>query len=106
VAGALAHDPDACIIDLSVRESGLEAARQISPACHRLPLLLGDTADDRELVAALRAGASGYMPRAVDAAQLTVVLRAVLAGAAAIPRPVSWTSSARGSARWRWPRRS
>jgi two-component system nitrate/nitrite response regulator NarL len=92
VAGALGHAPDACVIALSIRGGGLEAAHHIN---RRLPatavLVLSDAPDDAELLAALRAGAAGYMPRSLDAAQLTAVVRAVLAGAAIVPRAMVGT---------------
>jgi DNA-binding NarL/FixJ family response regulator len=92
VAGAVTHAPDACVIAVSIRGGGLEAARQVT---RRVPgtavLILGDDSDDTELLAALRAGAAGYMPRSLDAAQLTAVVRAVLAGAAVVPRTMVGT---------------
>jgi DNA-binding NarL/FixJ family response regulator len=89
VVGAVAHAPDACVIALSIRGGGLEAVRQVTRSLPATAVLvLSDWPDDAELLAALRAGAVGYMPRSLDAAQLTAVVRAVLAGAAIIPRPM------------------
>jgi DNA-binding NarL/FixJ family response regulator len=87
VAASVAHAPDACVIALSIRGGGLEAARQVKRCLPATAVLvLSDAPDDAELLAALRAGAAGYMPRSLDATQLTAVVRAVLAGAAVLPR--------------------
>jgi DNA-binding NarL/FixJ family response regulator len=87
VAYALAHRPDACVVDVEIRGGGLEAARRIAARLPRtaVVILAGIPADD-ELIAALRAGASGYLPKAMDASCLVAAVRGVLAGEAAIPR--------------------
>jgi|tagenome__1003787_1003787.scaffolds.fasta_scaffold20980748_5 DNA-binding NarL/FixJ family response regulator len=86
-AAAVAHAPDLCLIDAGVRGGGLEATGHVVRGLSATAVLVvTEVPDETELLAALRAGAAGYMPRAMDAPQLASVAHAVLAGAAVIPR--------------------
>lgn len=86
VASAAEHRPHVCVLDLSVRGDGIAAVRQIK---RELPdtvvIVLTDSPNTKELVAALGARASAYVPNALDPGALAAVVRAALAGSAAIP---------------------
>jgi DNA-binding NarL/FixJ family response regulator len=82
-----AHPADACVIDVRVPGGGLEAARRLTArAPATAVVILADEPDDGELIAALRAGASGYLPKALHPAGLVAAVRGVLEGEAAISR--------------------
>ena len=79
--------PDVCLVGQLLPGGGIEAVRQLSQAVPDAALVLLACRDDSEdLMAALRAGAVGYVPPGVKAAQLRRVVKAVLAREAAIPR--------------------
>jgi two-component system NarL family response regulator len=86
VTAAEEHTPDVCLLDIHMPGSGLLAAAEIS---HSLPgtavVMLTASRDDEDLFAALRAGASGYLPKDMDPDQIAPSLRGVLAGEAALP---------------------
>lgn len=87
VAGATRTRPDLCLLDVQMPGGGIEAAREIK---RRLPdtkvvmLTAGEEADD--VVAAIKAGASGYLGKDIEPARLPHVLEAVIRGELAIPR--------------------
>ncbi len=86
VAAADALRPDACVVDLALADA-LQAAREIHARLADTALVvLSDRHDEEELIAALRAGASCYLPRAIAAEGFAAALRGVLAGEATIPR--------------------
>ena len=87
VALAGASRPDACLIDVGLPGGGIAAARTISARAPQTALvMLSAKLTEDDLLAAVSAGASGYLPATIDPERLPVVLRAVLAGEAAIPR--------------------
>lgn len=86
VDAALQTRPDLCLIDSGMGGSiGLVA--EISA---RLPqtaiVLIGRDPDIHQLLAAFRAGATGYLPQDIDPGRLPDIVRGVLAGEAAVPR--------------------
>lgn len=87
VEAALRHRPDVCLLDVQMPGSGVGAAWEITA---RLPstrvVMLTVSQDDDHLLAALRAGASGYLLKDIDPERLPNALAGVLAGEAAIPR--------------------
>ena len=87
VAAATEHEPDVCLLDIHMPGSGIVAAADITRA---LPgtavIMLTASADDDDLFAALRAGASGYLAKGMDPARLGSALRSVLAGESVLPR--------------------
>jgi DNA-binding NarL/FixJ family response regulator len=79
--------PDACVLDVDLPGGGLEAARRLAArAPATAVVVLSDRPDDAELIAALRAGASGYLPKSLHPAGLVAAVRGVLEGEAAISR--------------------
>jgi len=83
---ALEHRPDVVLLDVHMPGSGIQAAREIS---RRLPdtpvVMLTQSREDDDLFDSLRAGASGYLLKDADPAELPRALRGVLAGEAAMP---------------------
>lgn len=81
VAAVEAHMPDVVLLDVSMPGSGLAAAATISqrfPAVAIVMLTVSEADDD--LLAALRAGARGYVLKGVGAQELVDVLQAVVQG--------------------------
>ena len=78
--------PDLCLLDIRMPGDGIAAAWQITA---RLPstrvVMLTASRDDRDLFAALRAGARGYLPKDLPAEEMRPALHAVLDGEAALP---------------------
>lgn len=87
VRAALEHEPDVCLLDVHMPGGGVDTAAAIIdrlPSTAVVMLTVSDADDD--LLAALRAGASGYLLKGMDPGRLPSALRGVLAGEAALPR--------------------
>jgi two-component system, NarL family, nitrate/nitrite response regulator NarL len=87
VAAALREVPDICLLDVHMPGGGgIEAATAIRS---RLPdtqvVMLTGSSDDDDLFTALESGATGYLLKGIDPAQLGAALRDVLRGDAALP---------------------
>jgi DNA-binding NarL/FixJ family response regulator len=83
----LAKEPDVCLLDIRMPGCGLEAAQAISeqvPATAVVMLTVSDSTED--ILAALRAGAVGYLPKDTRPDRLAAALCGVLKGEAALPR--------------------
>jgi len=89
VEAALRERPDICLLDIRMPGSGIAATREITT---RLPatrvVMITVSLDDEDLFNALRAGAMGYLLKDIDPRRLPHALSDVLAGRAAIPRPL------------------
>lgn len=87
VEEAVRHRPDVCMLDLRPWSQGLRTVAEIAT---RLPssavIVFTPAPDEAELVAAVRAGATGYLPHAFDPSRLPQVVRAVMEGEVAVPR--------------------
>lgn len=73
--------PDVMILDITMPGSGLRAAADIKAACpvtHIVMLTVSEDEDD--LLAAMKAGASGYVLKGAGASELISVIRAVHGG--------------------------
>ena len=83
---ARALEPDLILLDLNMRGMGgietLRALREADLAARILILTVSDAADD--LVAAIRAGADGYLLKDMEPEQLIQQIRAALGGALVI----------------------
>jgi DNA-binding NarL/FixJ family response regulator len=84
VREATLHRPDVVLMDLNLPgTSGLEATRRIA---HAVPdaavLVLSMLEDDESVLAAMRAGARGYVPKGAGQEQLLAAIRAVATGGA------------------------
>jgi DNA-binding NarL/FixJ family response regulator len=79
--------PDLALLAADLPGDGIETARKIAA---RLPgtkiVLLTAHQNGEELVAAVRAGASGYLGKDISEARLPLALTGILAGEAAVPR--------------------
>jgi DNA-binding NarL/FixJ family response regulator len=87
VASAVRDRPDVCVLGLDAARDCLRAANEIAS---RVPsaavILLTSRPDEEEFMAAVRVGASGYLPQSVDPDRLPHVVRDVLRGQVAVPR--------------------
>jgi len=86
----LREQPDLCLIDIGLPdENGIAAVRQLSRRMPETALVVFSASDAHDdLVEAIRAGAVGYLLKAMDPKRLTHALRSVVEGEAAIPRPL------------------
>jgi DNA-binding NarL/FixJ family response regulator len=77
--------PDVVLVDLGLSGDGVEVTEQIvaggGPSGPSV-MMLADHADDERLFAALRAGASGFLLKDTDGAELVRAVRVVAAGGA------------------------
>jgi two-component system, NarL family, nitrate/nitrite response regulator NarL len=87
VAAAVRDRPDVCVLALEPPGQGLRTVNEI---ISRVPsaavIFLTDRVDEEEFFAAVRAGASGYLPEGVDPSRLPFVVRGVIRGEPAVPR--------------------
>jgi DNA-binding NarL/FixJ family response regulator len=80
------HEPDVVLLDIHMPGNGTQAARQIAEQLPQTAIvMLTASREDEDLFEALRAGASGYLLKSTDSRELPGVLKAVLAGEAALP---------------------
>ena len=86
VAMVTEQRPDVALLDIHMPGSGIAAAREITRGTPETAVvMLTQSADDDDLFDSLRAGASGYLLKHTDPAELTAALRRVLSGEAAMP---------------------
>ncbi len=79
--------PDICLLDIYMPGGGIEAAAAVAagaPSTSVVMLTVSNSNDD--VLAALRAGAVGYLPKDISPDRLPVALAGVLKGEAALPR--------------------
>jgi two-component system, NarL family, nitrate/nitrite response regulator NarL len=87
VDAALRERPDVCLLDVDLPGGGIATVAEIvSKVPTTRVVAFSDSRNDRELFAAVLAGAAGYLPKDGDLARLPLTLRGVLAGEAALPR--------------------
>jgi two-component system nitrate/nitrite response regulator NarL len=109
VSEAVAHHPDLCLLDLYMPGGGIEATRRIHfevPESKIVVLTVSTSEDD--VIAALMAGASGYLLKDISAERLPAALQGILKGEAAVPRALGRRLleelRARSSSGWEGPR--
>lgn len=91
VALSREHLPDITLLDINMPGGGIAAARDIaatSPAVRVVMLTVSE--DDDDLLAAMRAGASGYVLKGTGASELADVLRGVMAGETYVAPTLAW----------------
>jgi DNA-binding NarL/FixJ family response regulator len=87
VRAAAREQPDVCLLDVYMPGGGIEAARRISELTQKTSVVMLTVCDSAEQVlAALRAGAVGYLPKDTSPDSLPAALCGVLKGEAALPR--------------------
>jgi DNA-binding NarL/FixJ family response regulator len=82
VAAVAAHDPDVVLMDLRMpRCDGVTATKQVRARYPRTQVVVLTTfADDEEVLAALRAGARGYLTKDAGAEEVERAIRRVAGG--------------------------
>ena len=87
VTCALKLRPDVIVLDIHMPGGGITTAGEISRALPNTPIvMLTASEDDRDLFAALRAGASGYLVKGMDPDRVAPALRSALVGETVLPR--------------------
>jgi DNA-binding NarL/FixJ family response regulator len=87
VNAAIRERPDVCLLDVCMPGGGIEAAHRIKralPSTYIVMLTVSTNTDD--VLASLRAGAIGYLPKDTRPDRLPAALCGVLKGEAALPR--------------------
>ncbi len=82
LAAVTKHAYDVVLLDISLPDmNGVEALKRIKRKVPRLPVLMFSMyREDQYAVRALKAGASGYLSKTVDAAQMITAIQQVAAG--------------------------
>jgi DNA-binding NarL/FixJ family response regulator len=87
VDAAVRDRPDVCLLGFGRDGQGLQAVTEITT---RVPsavvILLTSELDEEEFMAAVRAGATGYLTQSLDPKRLPFVVRGALNGEPAVPR--------------------
>jgi DNA-binding NarL/FixJ family response regulator len=87
VDAAVRDRPDVCLLGVDPSGRSLRAVHEIA---RRVPsaavILLTNELDEDEFMAAVRAGASGYLTQSLDPKRLPYVVRGALRGEPAVPR--------------------
>jgi DNA-binding NarL/FixJ family response regulator len=85
------HGPDVCLLDITMPGGGLAAARDIAAASPQTRVVMLTVSEDEDdLLAAMKAGASGYVLKGSTAAELANVLRSVNAGEVYVAPALAW----------------
>lgn len=91
LALAVAELPDVIILDIAMPGSGLEAARRIAAACPATRIVMLTVSEDEDdLLAAVKAGASGYVLKGAGGSELVGVIRSVHAGEVYVAPALAW----------------
>jgi two-component system, NarL family, nitrate/nitrite response regulator NarL len=91
VRAAREHQPDLALLDITMPGGGIDAARQIgeaSPATRVVMLTSSENEDD--LVAAMDAGARGYVLKGVAGRELRTILKSVQRGDVYVPPALAY----------------
>ena len=90
VEATLRERPDICLVDVGLPvASGIDVARELTRSAPEIAVVMLSASDRHDdVVDAIRAGAVGYLLKEMDPRRLVDALRGVVAGEAAIPRPL------------------
>jgi len=84
---AVRDRPNVCFVDFDSPERSIRAAAEITAKVQDSSVVvMTPRIDEDEFIAAIRAGAVGYLSQGVDPARLPFVVRGVMRGEAAVPR--------------------
>jgi DNA-binding NarL/FixJ family response regulator len=87
IRAAKREQPDVCLVGRGIPGDGLAAVRGICRAApNAAVIVLAELSDADDLLAAIRAGAVGYMPGTLDATRLRSIIDAVVSKEAVVPR--------------------
>jgi DNA-binding NarL/FixJ family response regulator len=88
---ALGRQPNVAILDVEMPGGGLVAAERITAAQPSIKVVMLTVSEDEDsLIAAMEAGAAGYVLKGVSAADLLAVVRAVHAGEVYVPPALAY----------------
>jgi DNA-binding NarL/FixJ family response regulator len=91
LALAREHVPDIALVDIAMPGSGLNAARDITAACPATRVVMLTVSEDEDdILAAMKAGASGYVLKGAGATELAGILRSVHAGQVYVAPALAW----------------
>jgi DNA-binding NarL/FixJ family response regulator len=83
--------PDVALLDITMPGGGLRAARDIAGACPATRVvMLTASEDEDDLLAAMKAGASGYVLKGAGASELVGVIRKVGSGEVYVAPALAW----------------
>ncbi len=83
--------PDVALLDIAMPGGGLNAARDITGACPATRVVMLTVSEDEDdLLAAMKAGASGYVLKGAGATELIDVIRSVHAGQVYVAPALAW----------------
>jgi DNA-binding NarL/FixJ family response regulator len=83
--------PHVMILDIAMPGGGLEAASQIAAVCPATRIVMLTVSEDEDdLLAAMKAGASGYVLKGAGAGELASVIRSVHAGEVYVAPALAW----------------
>jgi DNA-binding NarL/FixJ family response regulator len=84
---AMRDRPNICLVDFDSPERSIRAAAEITAKVQDASVVvMTPRIDEDEFIAAIRAGAIGYLSQGVDPARLPFVVRGIMRGEAAVPR--------------------
>jgi DNA-binding NarL/FixJ family response regulator len=87
VEAVLRERPDLCLLDINMPGGGIEAVAILSHAAPATAIvMLTVSTSPQDMLAALRYGAKGYLPKDTSPDRLPAALCGVLKGEAALPR--------------------
>jgi two-component system nitrate/nitrite response regulator NarL len=92
LALARAELPDVMILDINMPGGGLETAQHIAVACPATRIVMLTVSEDEDdLLAAMKAGASGYVLKGAGVSELASVIRSVNAGEVYVAPALAWS---------------
>lgn len=88
---AMTELPDVMLLDINMPGGGLETAQRIAVACPATYIVMLTVSEDEDdLLAAMKAGASGYVLKGAGAGELAAVIRSVHAGEVYVAPALAW----------------
>ena len=91
LALAREHLPDIVILDIAMPGGGLVAARDITIACPATRVVMLTVSEDEDdILAAMKAGASGYVLKGSSATEMASIIRSVHAGQVYVAPALAW----------------